>query len=363
MEVAVLGGGHGCYAAAADIAEAGHSVRFWRRNTLAFAPVLDTQSITLTDTRGRRTIPLTLATKNIAEAIDGAQLILSPIPGFAQEELARMMAPSLREGQVIFLPPGTFGSYVMAQEILQHGNTTSGLAFADAGTLPWLVRKQSDGAIRITTRAERLPTGIFPNRLADHGFSVINQLFPAVEQRADALDAALLNYGPIIHPPLILMNAGPLSHFDSWDIHNEGTQEVVRNVQDALDTERIAIREALGYSEPHFPLSDHYKRDPKGNTMYPVTSHDELVESSDWREKIDLHSHRYMLEDIALGLMFIVSVGEWLGVPCPVASGLVETGGAAIGQDFRKTGRTLDNLGLGGITRDDFHILLNKGIG
>ena len=83
MEVAVLGGGHGCYAAAADIAEAGHSVRFWRRNTLAFAPVLDTQSITLTDTRGRRTIPLTLATENIAEAIDGAQLILSPIPGFA----------------------------------------------------------------------------------------------------------------------------------------------------------------------------------------------------------------------------------------------------------------------------------------
>ena len=36
MEVAVLGGGHGCYAAAADASEAGHNVRFWRRDAAAF---------------------------------------------------------------------------------------------------------------------------------------------------------------------------------------------------------------------------------------------------------------------------------------------------------------------------------------
>ncbi|MEK9647083.1 MAG: glycerol-3-phosphate dehydrogenase, partial [Alphaproteobacteria bacterium] len=41
MKVAVLGGGHGCYVAAADAAEAGHSVRFWRRDADAFAPVLE----------------------------------------------------------------------------------------------------------------------------------------------------------------------------------------------------------------------------------------------------------------------------------------------------------------------------------
>ena len=33
-----------------------------------------------------------------------------------------------------------------------------------------------------------------------------------------------MNAGPVIHPPLILMNAGPLEHFERWDIHNEGTQ-------------------------------------------------------------------------------------------------------------------------------------------
>ena len=29
MEIAVLGGGHGCYAAAADLSEKGHHTRFW----------------------------------------------------------------------------------------------------------------------------------------------------------------------------------------------------------------------------------------------------------------------------------------------------------------------------------------------
>jgi opine dehydrogenase len=96
--------------------------------------------------------------------------------------------------------------------------------------------------------------------------------------------------------------------------------------------------------------------------MYSVTSHDELVDSSDWREDIDLFTHRYMLEDIALGLAFLVSVGDWAGVPCPVAAGLLAIGGAAIGRDFRATGRTLENIGLAGMDRNGLRNLLDEGI-
>ncbi len=41
MEVAVLGGGHACYAAAADASETGHNVRFWRRDAAAFRDVAE----------------------------------------------------------------------------------------------------------------------------------------------------------------------------------------------------------------------------------------------------------------------------------------------------------------------------------
>ncbi|WP_268603153.1 NAD/NADP octopine/nopaline dehydrogenase family protein, partial [Escherichia coli] len=101
-------------------------------------------------------------------------------------------------------------------------------------------------------------TGVFPRRLAGRAFETLAQAYPGIEPIEDALSGALMNAGPVIHPPLILMNAGPLEHFERWDIHNEGTQPSIRRVTDALDAERIAIRTALGYAAPHFPLADHY---------------------------------------------------------------------------------------------------------
>ena len=35
MNIAILGGGHGGYAAAADLSAAGHQVRLWRRDAAA----------------------------------------------------------------------------------------------------------------------------------------------------------------------------------------------------------------------------------------------------------------------------------------------------------------------------------------
>ena len=99
-----------------------------------------------------------------------------------------------------------------------------------------------------------------------------------IEPCEDALSAALMNAGPIIHPPMIVMNAAPLEHFSRWDIHEEGTQSVVRRVTDALDAERIAIRVALDYCAPHFPLANHYACEGE-EWMYGRGSHDKLTDS------------------------------------------------------------------------------------
>jgi opine dehydrogenase len=57
MRIAILGGGHGCYAAAADLAEAGHTVRLWRRDAAALAPLVASRSIVLMDAHGAREVP------------------------------------------------------------------------------------------------------------------------------------------------------------------------------------------------------------------------------------------------------------------------------------------------------------------
>ncbi|HMA09994.1 MAG TPA: 2-dehydropantoate 2-reductase N-terminal domain-containing protein, partial [Ramlibacter sp.] len=109
MKIAVLGGGHGCYAAAADLSEAGHEVRLWRRDAGALRPVIDSGSIVLKDASGAREVRIARASADMASVLDGAALILVPSPATAQADIARAMAPHLVDGQVVFLAPGTFG--------------------------------------------------------------------------------------------------------------------------------------------------------------------------------------------------------------------------------------------------------------
>jgi opine dehydrogenase len=361
VKIAVLGGGNGSFAAAGDFALHGHDVRLWRRDADQVAAQRAAGSrIVLKDVNGRHDAQLALVTSAIAEAVHGTELILCPAPAFAQADIAKQLAPHLRDGQVVFLPPATFGSMIFASAAREAGNHAR-VSFAETGTLPWLTRKHGPFEVAITIRAKRLPVGVFPQKTATHALDVISRAFPRViEPCGDALSGALMNAGPIIHPPLIVMNAGPIEHFERWDIHKEGTQAAIRRVTDALDAERIAVREALGYGGPHFPLAHHYA--DKGEIwMYGRGSHDRLTDSGDWRERIVLSEHRYMREDLRLGLSFLVSVADLAGVATPLARSFLAIGGAICGDDFLSDGRTLASLGLAGLDRGELQTLLRDG--
>jgi len=357
----VLGGGNGSFAAAGDFALQGHDVRLWRRDAkMVTAHRKAGSRIVLKDSNGQHDVQLALVTSDMAEAIRDAELILCPAPAFAQSDIARQLAPHLRDHQVVYLPPATFGSIIFASAARAAGNRAK-VSFAETGTLPWLTRKHGPFEVAITIRAKRLPVGVFPLDAADHALDVIGRAFPGIiEPCGDALSGALMNAGPIIHPPLIVMNAGPIEHFERWDIHKEGTQAAIRRVTDALDAERISVREVLGYGAPHFPLAHHYATEGE-IWMYGRGSHDRLTDSGDWRERLALREHRYMREDLRLGLSFLVSVAELAGVATPLAKSFLAIGGAICGEDFMKNGRTLASLGLGGLDRGQLQKLLREG--
>lgn len=359
MKIAVLGGGHGCYATAVEMSERGHETWFWRRDVTAFGPILENGIVHVKDYRGARDVKIAHPTASLAEAIGAADLVLIPLPAHAQAELAAQVAPLLRDGQVVFLPPGTLSTMIFVRAMQDAGNSAD-VSFAETGTLPYLVRKHGAAEIQLSAYATRLPTGVFPARNREHAFAMLQEAYPAIEPIEDVLSAALMNAGAIIHSPLIILNAVALEHFPAWDIHNEGTKPSVRSVSEKLDAERIAIREALGYGAPHFPLADHYSQGGD-EWMYGDAAHTQLTESGDWREKIDLHSHRYMVEDTALGLSLLVSVGRWAGVPTPLASGLLAIASAITDRDFYAEGRTLERLGLADLTPAEMAAMLEQG--
>jgi len=175
LKVAVLGGGNGSFAAAGDFGLQGHEVRLWRRDASQVAQHRAAGSrILVKDAQGRHDVQLALVTSDIGEAVRGAALILCPAPAFAQQDIARALAPHLTDGQVVFLPPATFGSMLFAKAAHDAGNRAA-VSFAETGTLPWLTRKHGPFEVAITIRAKRLPVGVFPLKSAAHALDAIGR--------------------------------------------------------------------------------------------------------------------------------------------------------------------------------------------
>ncbi|MGY4416205.1 putative dinucleotide-binding enzyme [Bradyrhizobium sp. LB7.1] len=164
MKIAVLGGGNGSFAAAGDFALSGHEVRLWRRDADQVGAHRAAGSrILVKDHNGPHDVKLAVVTTDIAEAVDGAELILCPVPAFAQPDIARLLAPHLRDGQVVFLPPATFGSMIFAQAARDADNRAKA-SFAETGTLPWLTRKHGPFEVAITIPRQATSGRRFPAR-------------------------------------------------------------------------------------------------------------------------------------------------------------------------------------------------------
>jgi opine dehydrogenase len=158
------------------------------------------------------------------------------------------------------------------------------------------------------------------------------------------LDAALSNWGPVIHPPLIVHNLGAIESLgDRFDIHAEGASKAVLTTTRALDAERIALRQALGLCGPHWPLEDYYAG--RETSMYPSDAKERLLASDLWRESVST-DHRYVHEDIRCGLVLNVALSGLAGVETPVGSAILTLVGRALETDLRLVGRSLRSLGI-----------------
>ena len=120
MRVAVLGGGHGAVATAGDLALRGHEVRLALRNRERFADVFATRRIRL-EGQIDGEAEVAVVTDDHARAAEGADVVVVPLPAYAQQAMAERVAPALRAGQVVYLTAGTFGSFVFRETLKRVG--------------------------------------------------------------------------------------------------------------------------------------------------------------------------------------------------------------------------------------------------
>jgi opine dehydrogenase len=358
MRIAVLGGSNGGFATAADLALAGHRVRLWARSTEALGPLLAEPTLMLFAEGRQGRARLDRATTDLGEAVEGAEVLIAPLPATSHDELAKRLAPHVNDRQIVVLTPGTLGSMALARGLARAGGSMPG-ALAETGTLPYLARKTGPAEVRAPVRAAHLPTGVFPASRTDAVLARLAELFPAMRRCADALDAALTNAGPVIHPPLVLLNTGPIDG-GRFDIHAAGTTPRVRRLIDAVDGERVATRTGWRYPAPHYELETYYDEGRAAAGLYGEGAKAKLVASGLWSELLTF-DHRYVTEDVAFGLTLLESAARAAGVETPAISGLLLIFEALLGRELSGRGRALEHLGLGDFSRREIRAFLREG--
>jgi opine dehydrogenase len=358
MIVTVLGGGNGGYAAAADLGLAGHRVRLWRRTEDELSAVRAAGGITLAAEARQGLARLDRATSRLDEALDGADVVLIALPATAHEDLARELGKRLTARQVVLLTPGTLGSFAMARDIARAGGTLP-YAFAETGTLPYLARKTGPAAVAAPVRAANLPVGVFPASRSAAVLAKVVELYPAARPCADALDAALTNVGPVIHPPLVLLNTGPIDS-GRFDVHAAGTTPSVKRLIDALDAERVEARRGWGYAAPHYEMATYYDDARAAEGLYGAGAKGTLIASGLWNEVVTL-DHRYVTEDVAFGLALLESAARTVAVTTPAASGLLQVFGVLLARELSGQRRALESLGVGDFSSREIRALLHEG--
>jgi opine dehydrogenase len=359
MNVAVLGGSNGAYATAADLALAGHRVRLWRRSAADLESLGAPPTLTVEGEQRSGKATLEAATADIAAAVEDAEMIIAPLPATSHADLALRLAPHLSEHQIVLLAPGTLGSVALAQALTAAGGGLP-YAVAETATLPYLARKTGPTSVCVPVCAVNLPVGVFPASRSAQVLAAVSELYPATRPCADALDVALTNTsGPVIHPPLVLLNLGAIDvgHFD---VHAAGTTDSARRLMNAVDGERIATRTGWGYRAPHYELDTFYDEARSAEGLYGKGARAKFVATGLWHELLSLE-HRYVAEDVVLGLPLFESAARTAGVPTPAMSGLLSVFGVLLGRNLSGGGRSLEQLCLADLSLREIRAFLFEG--
>ncbi|WP_435348580.1 NAD/NADP octopine/nopaline dehydrogenase family protein [Haloarchaeobius sp. HRN-SO-5] len=370
--VAVVGGSNGGYAAAADFADQGFDVQWYVRSPDNHRRVLERETITLAVSEnyiGRRTpgerreVTPHLVTTDLGEAVSGADLVLVPLPTTTQEAVAETLVPHLEDGQVVVTCPGNCGSVLFRRALDDLDGSAANVVFAETPTLPYVTRKSGPAEVTINLDAVRLPVGAFPGRDTDRAYEATTRLYDAALPAENALDAALNNSNACVNATPTLLNAGAIECDEfAFNIHRHGVTESVYEVILAVDDERVRIREALGYGDPHFTQDEYYEPGPEtGEHFYGARSREALVAADTFSEDPPSLDDRYVHEDVSIATVLLASLGDALDLQTPTIDSLVHIAETMMDEPYAETGRTLELLGLDTGSQSQLEAVLERG--
>jgi opine dehydrogenase len=371
--IAVLGGGNGGHAVAANLALSGFKVNFFELPKFAgsFEKVLRTREIRIEGVSIDGVAKLNLATIDIQQAIKDAEVIFVVTPAFGHKAMAEVCAPFVQDGQIIALMPGSGGTLEFAN-IFKEKKVKREVAFAESCTLPYRARLKGSGHISVLINAIILPTGVFPAKRTSDVILKLKQFYPIIMPAKDALEAAVNNPNPIVHPVAALLSATRIEHSrGEFYLYAEGMTPAVARTLESLNEERLSICKALGYKLYHWNNLE-FKNYNLGQTedecRYRIlnTSMDATFGKDGIYAGIKMKGpehlkDRFISEEVPYGMVLLSTLGNLLRIPTPTHDAVIHLTSVINRTNYWKTGRGVKELGLSKLNKQSLKKFLFEG--
>jgi opine dehydrogenase len=358
--VAIIGAGIGGVYLVAELGLAGHRLRL---HDLDDARLADIRARGGVDVEPHGFAPVERATTELAAAIDGADVITVVTGGNGQEAVARSVAPLLRDGQIILLIQGNTGGSLVVRRALDAAGCRAAVDVAEMDNYPFSNWRLSPTRIRPIVKKRWLQIATFPGRRITAVFPRLSPLFPHAVAAPSAICTGFTNANAMLHVANCVGNAGKIDRGESYRFYAEGVTPSVARLYQAINAERIAVAAALGASVP--TLEDWFDRvygvrgaDLVETCQLLTTNSDGPYQATGTPKSFD---HKYITEDVPVGLMPMSALGAAAGVSTPAIDALITLVRAMTGKDFSSEARTLDRMGLAGMNASQITRFVERG--
>ncbi|MCK9268370.1 MAG: NAD/NADP octopine/nopaline dehydrogenase family protein [Alkaliphilus sp.] len=354
----VIGAGNGGIAMAGYLAMLGYRVNLYNRTLTRIAPLMENRIVYLTGEEDGFGV-LNKVTDNMEEAIDGIDIIMVTVPAMGHYGIAKVMAPYLKDNQIIILNPGRTGGALEVYEILLRERERNKIIVAEAQTFIYACRAMEPNRAHIFKSKKEVTLAAIPATKTNYVLQLINEAYPQFIPAKDVLETSVNNYGAIFHPAPTLLNSGHIERCAPFEYYTEGITPSIGNFLEKLDRERMELGRML--QARTLSAVDWLKEtySAEGKTIFEAVQNNPAYKGLQAPQGLDI---RYIYEDVPYGLVPMESIAHVLGIKTPAITSVIDIAQLMTNRNFREEGRTANKLGLGGLSVAEMHMLARKGI-
>jgi opine dehydrogenase len=288
-----------------------------------------------------------LATTRMAEAVSDADLIAVVTPAIAHRSIAAECAPLLKDGQVVFLHPGATGGALEFKKVLTDRHCRAKVTIAESNSLIYACRSPQPAKAVILAIKKELMAAALPATENRRVLDLLNQAFPQIRSARNVLETSLGNPNAMMHPAPSVLNTSMIESGRDWLYYWDGITPSIGDFVETIDQERLSLASAFGLDLPSIREWYRISYGAAGGNLTEIVRNTQAYAGVMGQRSLRT---RYLLEDIPMGLVPMVSLGRLAGVDVGRMESVVRLAGFLVGEDFVATGRTVDTLGLSGMS-------------